>query len=220
MILPYRHSPNGNDSFVTYLEIELSLANNEGDLLSLINDYSYQYAYNKINYAPNTYFALDNSRNSMYFISSNNENSIIAHSNFVIARNVSDNNYTSATLTLQLPSSSLYEEVLLDVKVSSKPSQDYEYAYLVGTMTNPIWDIGDGYYKMTPTLDESYFEFQWKASDVNNSSTHIQSWQEFKGKKGNDNSAGNNYYSNGFTVSEIYWNGLNSGQLYGGVHRY
>ena len=212
---------NGNDSFITYLEIELSLANNEGDLLSLINDYSYQHAYNKINYAPNTYFALENIRNSMYFISSNNENSIIAHSNFPIARNVNDNNYTSATLTLQLPSHSTYDEILLDIEILSKPSQNYEYAYLVGTMSNPAWDIGDEYYKMTPTLDKNYIEFQWIASDVNDPSTHIPLGAEFKGKKGDiwcNNQ--NNYICNGFTVSEIYWNGFNSGQLYGGVHHY
>lgn len=97
-------------------------------------------------------------------------------------------------------------------EISSLPSENYSYAYIVGSMSNPSWEVGDSYFIMSPALyvnnnigiGESDFYWEWIATDANSA---INYNNQFKGKLNSTWSSGDNYVTNGFKVDQISWTG-------------
>lgn len=108
------------------------------------------------------------------------------------------------------------EEINFVIEISSLPSENYSFAYVVGDMSNPAWNVGDSYFIMSPALyvnenigiyDDDTWYWEWIAADQNSA---IGYNINFKAKIGDTFSAGDNYYTNRFRVDEVSWTGSGS----------
>lgn len=184
---------NGNRSYVS--KIETSFLSITGEQISdLSGNCSVLYADNVRNYY----------RNNISYNSYPIENGY-GGTNLVLPKE-------GVEMSLDIENTS-NEEINFVIEISSLPSENYSFAYVVGDMSNPTWDVGDSYFIMSPALyvnenigiyDDDTWYWEWIATDQNSA---IGYNINFKAMKDGTYSAGNNYYTNGFRVDEVSWTG-------------
>ena len=184
---------NGNKSYVS--KIETSFLSITGEQISdLSGNCRVLYADNVRNYY----------RNNISFNSYAIENGY-GGTNLVLPKE-------GVEMSLDIENTS-NEEINFVIEISSLPSENYSFAYVVGDMSNPTWNVGDSYFIMSPALyvnenigiyDDDNWYWEWIASNANSA---IGYNINFKAMKDGKYSAGNNYYTHGFRVDEVSWTG-------------
>lgn len=184
---------NGNKSYVS--KIETSFLSIQGEQISdLFGNCRVLYADNVRNFYRN------NTTNNSYVIEDG-----YGGTNLVLPKE-------GVEMSLDIENTS-NEEINFVIEISSLPSENYSFAYVVGDMSNPTWNVGDSYFIMSPALyvnenigiyDDDTWYWEWIATDQNSA---IGYNINFKAMKDDTYSAGNNYYTNGFRVDEVSWTG-------------
>lgn len=190
---------NGNRSYVS--KIETSFLSITGEQISgLSGNCSVLYA--------------DNVRN--YYRNNISENSYVIENGYGEKNLVLPKEGVEMSLDIENTSN---KEINFVIEISSLPSENYSFAYVIGDMSNPTWDVGDSYFIMSPALyvndnigiyDDNIWYWEWIARDENSA---IGYNINFKAKCGGTYSSGNNYYTNGFRVDEVSWTGSGSDDI-------